>query len=52
MQGASLVVVVVLIYLDDVLVVGRGFERTRAQCGKLATYLGEVGAVVSGKSTL
>ena len=52
MADAGLSGVLVLIYLDDVLVVGRGRVRVREQTAKAAEALRRAGAVVSPKSTL
>ena len=52
MADAGLSGVLVLIYLDDVLVVGRGRARVREQTAKAAEALRRAGAVVSPKSTL
>ena len=49
---AGLLGVLVLIYLDDVLVVGRGRARVREQTARAAEALRRAGAVVSPKSTL
>ena len=52
MADAGLSGVLVLIYLDDVLVVGRGRARVREQTAKATEALRCAGAVVSPKSTL
>ena len=52
MADAGLSGVLVLVYLDDVLVVGRGRARVREQTAKAAEALRRAGAVVSPKSTL
>ena len=52
MADAGLSGVLVLVYLDDVLVVGRGRARVREQTAKATEALRRAGAVVSPKSTL
>ena len=52
MADAGLSGVLVLIYLVDVLVVGRGRARVREQTAKATEALRRAGAVVSPKSTL
>ena len=52
MTDAGLSGVLVLIYLDDVLVVGRGRARVRKQTARGAEALRRAGAVVSPKGTL
>ena len=49
---AGLSGVLVLIYLDDVLIVGRGRARVRKQTARVTEALRHAGAVVSPKSTL
>ena len=49
---AGLLGVLVLIYLDDVLVVGRGRARVRGQTARATEALRHAGAVVSPKSKL
>ena len=52
MADAGLSGVLVLIYLDDVLVVGRGRARVRTQTARATEALRRAGAVVSPKTTL
>ena len=52
MSEAGLVGVVVMVYLDDVLVVGWGTENTRSQSAALVLHLCREGALVSVKATL
>ena len=49
---AGLVGVVVMVYLDDVLVVGRGKLNTRKQAASLVLHWCHEGAAISIKSTL
>ena len=52
MARAGLVGVVVMAYLDDVLVVGRGKLNSREQAASLVLHLRKEGANVSFKSTI
>ena len=48
---AGLVGVVVMVYFDDVLVIGRGNPNTREPAASLVLHLRREGALVSVKST-
>ena len=52
MEELGLVGVLVLIYIDDVLIVGRGRAQVREQTRRAVEALIDAGGVISPKSTL
>ena len=52
MEEAGLIGVLVLIYMDDVLIVGRGKGHVREQAMRAVRALRAVGGIISPKSTL